>query len=93
MKMKIKLDEEEQDLLNSVEAGEWQSKGNISERRAQLKTYVKHTLKSKKSISLRLPELDLFEIKKRSIEVDIPYQTLIQILIHRYVTGKIKLSI
>ncbi|MFC1596152.1 CopG family antitoxin [Candidatus Margulisiibacteriota bacterium] len=93
MRKPLKLDKEEQILLESFENGEWQSSGNLESRREQLKRYVKHTIKSKKSISLRLPEGDLFEIKKKSLEVDIPYQTLIQILVHRYVQGKIKLGI
>ncbi len=50
--MGIKLDDEEQALLDSVEAGEWQSKGQLNERIAELQAYLKQ--EKKKSVSVRL---------------------------------------
>ena len=36
----------EQEILNSVEYDEWQSKSNIKERLAELQSYLKHEKKS-----------------------------------------------
>ncbi len=85
------LDEFELDILKSVEAGEWESKGDIETRTKELQSIIKH--QKKRAISIRISENDLYELKKRSLESSIPYQNLIQMLIHQFTTDKIKLSI
>ena len=62
-----KLDDEEQAILDSVEAGEWQSKGQISGRVTELQAYLKQ--EKKKSVSVRLSENDLYELKRKSLEI------------------------
>lgn len=84
------LDEYEQDILQSVENGEWESKKNIDERLLELQSYIKH--QKKKAISIRINENDIYELKKKALENSIPYQNLIQILIHQFVTNKIHLN-
>ena len=86
----INLDEYEQDILQSVENGEWESKNNINNRLVELQSYIKN--QKKKAISLRVNENDIYELKKKALENSIPYQNLIQILIHQFATNKIKLS-
>ena len=85
------LDEFELDILKSVENGEWESKGNITERTCELQSIIKH--QKKKAISIRISENDLYELKKKSLESSIPYQNLIQMLIHQFTTDKIRLSV
>ena len=84
------LDEYEQDILQSVENGEWESKKNIDERLLELHSYIKH--QKKKAISIRINENDIYELKKKALENSIPYQNLIQILIHQFATNKIHLN-
>ena len=86
----IKLDEYEQDILESVENGEWESKKDIDDRLQQLQFYIKK--KKKKAISIRVNENDIYELKKKALENSIPYQNLIQILIHQFATNKIHLN-
>lgn len=43
--MGVKLDAEEQAILDSVEAGEWQSKGQLNERVVELQAYLKQEKK------------------------------------------------
>ena len=50
----IDLDEYETELLQSVENGEWQSRGNIDKRMKELQSYVKN--QKKKAISIRVGE-------------------------------------
>ena len=84
-------DEFEKEILKSVENDEWVSKGNISEKTKELQSYIKN--QKKKAISIRVSENDIYELKKKALENSIPYQNIIQMLIHQYVTNKIRLNI
>ena len=85
------LDEFEKDILQSVEANEWKSKNNKDTRLKELQSYIKN--EKKKAISLRLSENDIYELKKKALENSVPYQNLVQMLIHQFVTNKIKLDV
>ena len=85
------LDKFEKDILQSVEANEWKSKNNKDTRLKELQSYIKN--EKKKAISLRLSENDIYELKKKALENSIPYQNLVQMLIHQFVTNKIKLDV
>ena len=85
------LDEFEKDILQTAESDEWKSKNNQEERLKELQSYIKN--EKKKAISLRLSENDFYELKKKALENSIPYQNLVQMLIHKFVTNKIKLYV
>ena len=87
----IDLDEYETDILQSVENGEWQSRGNIDSRMKELQSYVKN--QKKKAISIRVGENDIYELKKKALESGVPYQNIIQMLIHQFASNKIQMSI
>jgi predicted DNA binding CopG/RHH family protein len=87
----MNLDEFEQDILDSVENDEWISKNNLETRLIELQAYLKK--QRKKPISIRVNENDIYELKKKALENSIPYQSLIQILIHQFANNKIELKI
>jgi len=87
----LELDEYETDILQSVENGEWQSRGNIDERMKELQSYVKN--QKKKAISIRVGENDIYELKKKALESGVPYQNIIQMLIHQFASNKIQINI
>jgi len=87
----IDLDEYETDILHSVENEEWQSRGNIDSRIKELQSYVKN--QKKKAISIRVGENDIYELKKKALESGVPYQNIIQMLIHQFASNKIKMTI
>jgi len=87
----IALDEYEAGILQSVENGEWQTRGNIDERMKELRSYVKN--QKKKAISIRVGENDIYELKKKALESGVPYQNIIQMLIHQFASNKIQMSI
>jgi len=87
----MNLDEYETDILQSVENNEWQSRGNIDDRIKELQSYVKN--QKKKAISIRVGENDIYELKKKALESGVPYQNIIQMLIHQFVSNKIQMSI
>ena len=87
----LELDEYETELLQSVENGEWQSKGNIDNRIQELQSYIKN--QKKKAISIRVGENDIYELRRKALESGVPYQNIIQMLIHQFASNKIQMSI
>jgi predicted DNA binding CopG/RHH family protein len=82
------LDNEEQELLASFEAGEWQT-AKTPERLLELQSYAEATITKDRRITLRVSSMDLEGIQTRAIEEGIPYQTLISSILHKYVTGRL----
>jgi predicted DNA binding CopG/RHH family protein len=87
--MDYKLDKEEQELLDSIESGEWQSVENLEDEIKKYQDIAKNTLKKDKRINIRLSSQDLNMLKMNAIELGIPYQTLVTSVLHQYVTGKL----
>ena len=87
----IDLDEYETDILQSIENNEWHSRGNINNRIKELQSYVKN--QKKKAISIRVGENDIYELKKKALESGVPYQNIIQMLIHQFASNKIQMSV
>ena len=91
-KMFKPLDQEEKDLMESVERGEWQPVKNITEEKEKAMLAARNTLKKDKRINLRLTQKDYHQIKIKAIEEGIPYQTLISSLVHKYLNGSLASS-
>ena len=77
------LDKEEQELLNSVEKGEWKPIKNLAKEKKRLQQIARNTLSKTKNINIRLSERDLHKLKAKAAREGIPYQTLAASLIHR----------
>ena len=95
-KMYMPLDAYEQELIDAVEADAFVPASIDEERLRMLKDAARKKMESmevKKQISLKIRESDLSLIKKRAKEVNIPYQNIIQALLHKYATGQIKLEV
>ena len=89
----MKMDEYELDLLDAVEtATEFQRVENFEEEILEAKMAANNFLKKTKNVNIRIPEFDMLMLKRRSAELNIPYQTILSSLIHQYVTQKVKLS-
>lgn len=77
---------EERDLIESTERGEWASVGNLKERRAFWRDAARGVLDGKRQrISISVPERDLARLKARAAEQGMPYQTLINSILHKFV--------
>ena len=94
-KDKIVYDQEELELLEELEAGEWADMPLEQKERSAYAQNAKYTksLQEKKQTTIRFSVQDLALIKAEAKELGIGYQNLIQTLVHNYVTGKIKLGI
>ncbi len=87
--MSIKLDKEEQELINSLESGEWESVENLKDEIQTHQNIAKNTLKKDKRINIRLSSNDLEALKTNAVELGLPYQTLVSSILHRYATGRL----
>jgi len=85
--------EEELEILNDIEAGNYKSVDNMQHELHLAKQAAKNTSAKVKNINIRVTQADITKLKSKSIEVGIPYQTIVTALIHNYATGKLKLSI
>jgi predicted DNA binding CopG/RHH family protein len=81
------LDAEEKALIEAFETGDALLKSGLTQKRKrEIEAMVRATMTDARAkISLRIPKRDLV-LKSRALQEGIPYQTLINALIHRYVS-------
>jgi len=85
---KVKLDREEQEILDAYESGEFESV-MTGERKKSIEQAAAATFKKDKRINIRLSGRDLSAIQRRALEEGIPYQTLVASILHKYVSGSL----
>ena len=85
----IKLDQEENEILEAFESGNVKRAKNASETQKRHKEYAKAMLKKDARINIRLPSKDLRGLQKRALSEGIPYQTLVASILHKYVEGRL----
>jgi len=83
----VKLDSEEQDLLESVERGEWKTVENAEEEVAFAKEAAANSLRKDERVTLRLSSIDLDRLKQKAAYKGLPYQTFIASVLHEYAAG------
>ena len=84
-----KKNQEDQELLDSFEADEFES-DLTEERRSQLAKFAKETIKKDKRINIRISRHDLEALQRRALEEGLPYQSLVSSVLHKYVSGGLK---
>jgi predicted DNA binding CopG/RHH family protein len=82
----IILDQEEQDLLEAFEAGEFQSMMS-PERKQFIETSAKQSCQQNKRVNIKVSESDLTAIQKAALQQGIPYQIFITSILHKYASG------
>ena len=83
------IDQEEKELMESIERDEWKPVKNFDLERTKAIEAARNTLKKDKRINLRLSQKDYHQIQVKAIEEGIPYQTLISSLVHKYLNGSL----
>lgn len=83
------IDQEEKDLMESIERGEWKPAKDFDGEKDKAIAASRNTLKKNKRINLRLTQKDYHQIQIKAIEEGIPYQTLISSLVHKYLNGSL----
>lgn len=83
------IDQEEKELMESIERDEWRPVRNMEEEKKKAVAAAQNTLRKDKRINLRLTQKDYQEIQIKAIEEGIPYQTLISSIVHKYLNGSL----
>ena len=83
------IDQEEKDLMESIERDDWQPVKNFQKEKKKAMAAARNTLKKDKRINLRLTQKDYHQIQIKAIEEGIPYQTLISSIVHKYLNGSL----
>lgn len=79
------LDEEEQRILEDVEAGRYRSVKNLAAEKRRFQKIAKTTLAKAKNINIRLSQKVLTKLKAKAAEEGIPYQTLVSSVLYKFV--------
>ncbi len=86
---KVYFDDEERELAESFERGEWRSVKNVKREIRKIRDAAKNTLKKDARINIRLSSKDLGDVQVIAAREGIPYQTLLSSIIHKYVSGSL----
>ena len=84
------LERDEKELITSIERGEWKEVHDIEKYKEQAREYADATMKKDKRMNIRLSERDLKNLKIKALEAGLPYQTLVSMVLHKYVSGKLE---
>jgi predicted DNA binding CopG/RHH family protein len=82
--MIIKLDNFEQEMEDNID--------NFTQIGAAKKTVIENIIdkaNEKRSISIRLKNSDLYQLKLRADTEGLPYQTLLSSIVHKFVTDQL----
>lgn len=84
-------DQEERDLIESTERGEWTPSVDFAARKAEYEQAARKTLEAQRQrISIAVRRSDLVALRALAARDGIPYQTLINSILHRYVNGTLR---
>ncbi len=73
----------------AYEAVDYVAIGNQESEKAMFKANVVANVKQKKAINIRALEADIIKIKSKALSKGIPYQTLINSVIHQFANDKL----
>jgi len=92
-KMTAPLDPEEAELMGELERGEWVALPPelFKQRKVELEKAARETLKKTERATIRLSKADLEGLKLIAAKEGVGYQTLISSILHKTVTGQVKL--
>lgn len=85
----IKLDAEEQEILDAYEAGLLKRASHADQLMVEHRQAATATFQKDSRINIRISSRDLRMLQKRALSEGLPYQTLISSLLHKYVEGRL----
>lgn len=83
----MNLDKYEHEIAEAYDKGKIKAKNPTKTELIEAAGVAEKTFRKDKKVTIRLYEHDLKGIKKKALELGIPYQTLISSMIHRYIEG------
>jgi predicted DNA binding CopG/RHH family protein len=83
------IDDDEREIVASLEADEWISVADADISKAEATEFARSTMRKDRRMNVRISERDMRNLKIRAAEEGIPYQTLVTMVLHKYVTGQL----
>ncbi len=83
----VSLDPEEEELLKSVENGEWQPVAQVQEAISRYQQYAVEASGGQQEVTITLPQKDLNLLKAKAREAGVSTETLIIRLVHGFVSS------
>ena len=83
-------DQEELELMKSIETEGWVSVNNLEEEIKKAKKAAEATLKKSERMNIRISPNDLRRLKIKAMEEGMPYQTLVASILHKYLIGRLQ---
>lgn len=80
---------EEQDMLDSFESGEWRSTNPSKKQLGIYAKYARKAMVKDKRVNVRLSSSTLEALQLRALEEGLPYQTLITSILHKFIIGRL----
>jgi predicted DNA binding CopG/RHH family protein len=89
------LDEEEKLVEQALERDEFEKNPHFEDTKNMLEEAASRYLElhNSKPVTLRINQLDLIKIKAKAKRKQIPYQTLLGVLLHAFAEGEKELSL
>ncbi|MCX7125579.1 MAG: hypothetical protein NTU49_07515 [Gammaproteobacteria bacterium] len=84
------LDAEEQELVDSVERGEWKAIDNFEEVKAELEAAARNHIRKEARVTFRISNGDLMLLKQKAAKKGLSYQTFIASILHQYAAGDLQ---
>ena len=84
----VALDEEEREILRTVEAGEWDEIPRMEAEKHRIQAFFRQVAQTRR-VTLRITENDLYSLQIKARQEGIPYQTLMTSILHKYLTGQL----
>lgn len=86
------LDDEELELHNALINGETESIDSALVRK-RYTTLFRESNRRSRAVNVRLKEQDYIGLKTKALELGMPYQSLLNSIIHRFLNGEFKLAL
>jgi len=80
---------EELEIVKYIEEQNPKSIDNLEEEKLKLQIAAKNTISKRKAINLKVLESDIRKYKSKAIQEGMGYQTLINSVLHKYITGQL----
>ena len=87
---KINYTSDELKILEYMENEKVKNIPNVKNRIKEIKNIVIENTQKRKQISFRLLESDLEKLKTKALIEDIPYQTLLSSIVHKFLNGTLQ---
>jgi len=82
-------DKEELEIVDYIEEENQKSVPNLSDKMDKIKSAVTVKYTKRKAINIKVLESDFEKLKSKALEEGMPYQILLNSVLHKYITGQL----